>query len=60
MRNHGSSSHHESMTYVDMADDVMGFLADQVGVFSCLLRGTGKRNSGIPFKKWTPDLKPST
>lgn len=33
MRNHGSSSHHDSMTYVDMADDVLGFLADKVGCF---------------------------
>lgn len=32
MRNHGASSHHDSMTYVDMADDIMGFLSDQVGL----------------------------
>lgn len=31
MRNHGSSSHHDSMTYEDMTKDVLGFLADQVG-----------------------------
>lgn len=31
MRNHGSSSHHDSMTYEDMTNDVLGFLADQVG-----------------------------
>ena len=35
MRNHGGSSHHDSMTYVDMADDVLGFLADKVGSPFC-------------------------
>lgn len=38
MRNHGSSSHHDSMTYVDMADDVLGFMADQ-GLSEAVLIG---------------------
>lgn len=39
MRNHGSSSHHASMSYVDMADDVLGFLAEKVGAFEVLFGG---------------------
>eukprot|EP00903_Cladosiphon_okamuranus_P008641 g8285.t1 len=38
MRNHGASSHHESMTYVNMADDVLGFLADK-GLSEAVLIG---------------------
>ncbi|CAM9556430.1 unnamed protein product [Ectocarpus sp. 13 AM-2016] len=38
MRNHGASSHHDSMTYVDMANDVLGFLADK-GLSEAVLIG---------------------
>ncbi|CAN0181777.1 unnamed protein product [Pylaiella littoralis] len=38
MRNHGASSHHDSMTYVNMADDVLGFLADK-GLSEAVLVG---------------------
>ncbi|CAM9659341.1 unnamed protein product [Ascophyllum nodosum] len=38
MRNHGASSHHDTMTYVDMADDVLGFMADE-GLSEAVLVG---------------------
>ena len=50
MRNHGASSHHESMTYVNMANDVLGFLADKVGFRECcsvFLEGAAMRRTWV-------------
>lgn len=55
MRNHGSSSHHDSMTYEEMAEDVLAFMVDQVDskvsrlsfcVYMCLMQACLSANTG--------------